>query len=60
MSIIADTFVDHSYREHTKDADCTLDVMDEYCVECLVSHGDPCPWCERRAFHTDTCEAVAQ
>jgi hypothetical protein len=40
--------------EHTKDADCTLDV-DMQCIVCGVSHSSECPQCHGRGFHRPNC-----
>jgi len=40
--------------EHQKDSDCTVG-EDYTCTGCQVYHGDPCPDCQQRAFHTDNC-----
>ena len=39
---------------HQFDDDCFLDNTDT-CVVCGVYHGDPCPRCGRRAFHSPSC-----
>lgn len=41
---------------HTRDTDCTIDPRTDSCVVCGVHHGDACPLCGGRGFHTDTCE----
>jgi hypothetical protein len=40
---------------HDKDSDCVLDALGYHCVECGVPHGDPCPECGGKAFHTERC-----
>lgn len=40
--------------KHEHDSDCTLDELGE-CTICFVYHGDPCPSCNQRAFHSDDC-----
>ncbi len=41
---------------HRTDADCTL--IEDCCVGCGVLHGEPCPQCGGRGFHTDGCAAL--
>jgi hypothetical protein len=40
---------------HTKDEDCDVDPMTGCCRTCGVLHGDPCPECGGRGFHTPGC-----
>lgn len=43
--------------KHRRDGDCVLDET-ETCIVCNVGHGDPCPDCEARGFHLDTCSEM--
>jgi len=43
---------------HSQDSDCTLDPATDCCVECGVYHGDACPDCGERGFHTPDCPVV--
>lgn len=47
----------HGGFQHRRDSDCVLDET-ETCIVCSVSHGDPCPDCEARGFHLDTCQEM--
>lgn len=40
---------------HTHDDQCTIDPATGLCFDCGVLHGDPCPSCEQKAFHLDSC-----
>lgn len=40
---------------HHTDADCTLDPADDTCRICGVWHGDPCPECDGRGYHSEEC-----
>jgi hypothetical protein len=40
---------------HTHDTDCTVG-EDNCCTVCGVEHGDACPTCGQRAYHTAGCE----
>jgi hypothetical protein len=43
--------------KHTKDADCkgNINPATQMCNGCGVLHGDPCPTCKGKGFHTETC-----
>lgn len=41
--------------QHRRDSDCLPDPSTGLCFDCGTLHGDPCPACEQRAFHTDDC-----
>jgi hypothetical protein len=41
--------------EHNSDSDCTVDQVTRLCVTCGVMHGEPCPTCGGKGFHTETC-----
>ena len=47
-------------KQHTKDSDCTVDIRTGTCVVCGVGHDDPCPECNQRAFHLDTCSLIEE
>ncbi len=40
--------------KHEKDYDCSVG-PDNCCKVCGVHHGDPCPKCAARGFHSDDC-----
>jgi len=43
-------------RAHETDADCTPHLDDtDTCTKCGAQHGDPCPDCSGRGYHTPTC-----
>lgn len=42
---------------HDRDEDCTLDASDD-CIDCGVSHGDPCATCDGRGFHRPCCPGL--
>jgi hypothetical protein len=46
-------------REHACDADCA-DWLDETntCTVCGTYHGDPCPDCGGRGYHSADCNHV--
>ena len=37
---------------HVDDSQCTVDPSTNCCKVCGVEHGDPCPACHGRAFHS--------
>ena len=41
---------------HATDSDCDVDAYGS-CVLCGVLHGDPCPACGGKGFHSAGCEA---
>jgi hypothetical protein len=43
---------------HDTDSDCTLSADDDCCVKCGVYHGDECPDCGGRGFHTPDCSEL--
>jgi|GEM_PF-2276059 len=45
--------------DHLKDVDCVVDPVTGLCRECGVYHGDPCPGCGGRGFHSESCPALA-
>lgn len=43
---------------HTVDEDCFVDPDTHLCIGCGVEHGDPCPYCQGRAYHYSTCPCM--
>jgi hypothetical protein len=41
--------------EHSKDSDCIVDPRTDLCTVCGVMHGEPCPDCGGKGFHTSAC-----
>ncbi len=44
--------------QHHKDEDCTVNPGTGLCTVCGANHGEQCPECGRKAFHTVTCWLV--
>ena len=42
-------------KEHTQDADCTIDPDTDSCEHCGVDHSGDCPDCQGKGFHADSC-----
>jgi hypothetical protein len=60
MSVAARRLVEisRSKMPHVFDFDCLVDDKTDCCVLCGVHHGDPCPACRGRGFHTMPCTVV--
>jgi len=47
-------------KNHSKDSDCTVDPETGCCTVCGVEHGEPCPECGMRAYHSKDCPVLAE
>jgi len=43
-------------ESHYTDADCQPFLANDECRVCRVYHGEPCPSCNRRGYHSDGCD----
>jgi hypothetical protein len=43
---------------HTKDEECDVDPATDLCRGCGVHHGEPCPVCAGRGFHTPESQCL--
>ena len=48
----------NAQSDHRKDSDCRLGA-DGTCIDCGVSHGEPCPDCGGRGFHRPQAEPAS-